>query len=121
MVKLHENQTGTFLRVQPSKPTSETLQNYQGIGVPDESVAVILQRGRDELLLSKADDRFDDSLNRAQYAALLVSAFSPIPKVQATNFIDVSASFWARSAIEGASRRGFCRGFRGRSSARIRI
>ncbi|MEG3958520.1 hypothetical protein [Microcoleus sp. herbarium2] len=44
--------------VQPSKPTSETLQNYQGIGVPDESRAVILQRRRDELLLSKADDRF---------------------------------------------------------------
>jgi len=44
--------------VQPSKPSSETLQNYQGIGVPDESLAVILQRGRDQLLLSKADDRF---------------------------------------------------------------
>jgi hypothetical protein len=44
--------------VQPSKPTSDTLQNYQGIGVPDESLAVILQRGGDELLLSKADDRF---------------------------------------------------------------
>jgi hypothetical protein len=58
LVKLHQNQTGTFLMVQPSKPTSETLQNYQGSGVPDESLAVILQRGRDELLLSKADDRF---------------------------------------------------------------
>ena len=44
--------------VQPSKPTSETLQNYQGIGVPDESRAVILQRDRDGLLLSKTDDRF---------------------------------------------------------------
>jgi hypothetical protein len=57
--------------------------------------------------------RPDDSLNRAQYVALLVSAFSLIPKVQATNFIDVSASFWARSAIERASRGGFCRGFPG--------
>ncbi len=44
--------------VQPSKPTSDTLQNNQGIGVPDESRAVILQRGGDELLLSKTDDRF---------------------------------------------------------------
>ena len=44
--------------VQPSKPTSETLQNYQGIGVTDESLGVILQRDRDELLLSKRDDRF---------------------------------------------------------------
>jgi len=30
--------------------------------------------------------RPDDSLNRDQYAAVLVSAFSPIPKLQATNF-----------------------------------
>jgi subtilisin family serine protease len=55
----------------------------------------------------------DDSLNRAQYAALLVSAFSPIPKRLATNFIDVSASFWARSAIERANRAGFLSGFPG--------
>ena len=44
--------------VQPSKPTSDTLQNYQGIGAPDENRPLILQRGGDELLLSKADDRF---------------------------------------------------------------
>jgi subtilisin family serine protease len=55
----------------------------------------------------------DKSLNRAQYAALLVSAFSPIPKAPATNFIDVSASFWARSAIERANRAGFLSGFPG--------
>ncbi|MGB3264195.1 MAG: S8 family serine peptidase [Microcoleus sp.] len=57
--------------------------------------------------------RPDDSLNRAQYAALLVSAFSPVPKRLATNFIDVSASFWARSAIERANRGGFLSGFPG--------
>ena len=57
--------------------------------------------------------RPDESLNRAQYASLLVSAFSPIPKVAATNFIDVSASFWARSAIERANRAGFLSGFPG--------
>jgi hypothetical protein len=57
--------------------------------------------------------RPDDSLNRALYAALLVSALSPIPRVPTTNFIDVSASFWARSAIERVNRGGFCRGFRG--------
>ncbi|MEG3879750.1 S8 family serine peptidase [Microcoleus sp. herbarium7] len=55
----------------------------------------------------------DNSLNRAQYAALLVSAFSPVPKAPATNFIDVSASFWARSAIERANRAGFLSGFPG--------
>lgn len=55
----------------------------------------------------------DNSLNRAQYAALLVTAFSPVPKAPATNFIDVSASFWARSAIERANRAGFLSGFPG--------
>ena len=42
-----------------------------------------------------------------------MSAFSPIPKVPATNFIDVSASFWARSAIKWASRGGVLSGFPG--------
>jgi hypothetical protein len=36
--------------IQPSKPTSATLQNYQGIGVPEASLAVILQGDGDELL-----------------------------------------------------------------------
>ncbi|MGL5060618.1 MAG: S8 family serine peptidase, partial [Microcoleus sp.] len=57
--------------------------------------------------------RPDLSLNRAQYASLLVRAFNPVPKVPATNFIDVSASFWARSAIERANRGGFLSGFPG--------
>ena len=55
--------------------------------------------------------RPDDSLNRALYAALLVSALSPIPRVPTTNFIDVSASFWARSAIERVNRGEFLSGF----------
>ncbi|NJL66960.1 MAG: S8 family serine peptidase [Microcoleus sp. SM1_3_4] len=55
----------------------------------------------------------DLSLNRAQYASLLVRAFNPLPKAPATNFIDVSASFWARSAIERANRGGFLSGFPG--------
>jgi subtilisin family serine protease len=55
----------------------------------------------------------DLSLNRAQYAALLARAFSLVPKVPATNFVDVSASFWARSAIERANRAGFLSGFPG--------
>ncbi|NJS42010.1 peptidase S8, partial [Candidatus Gracilibacteria bacterium] len=42
----------------PIELSAATLQNYRGIGVPDESLAVILQRGGDELLLSKALDRF---------------------------------------------------------------
>ncbi|MCC3416346.1 MAG: hypothetical protein JGK05_32755 [Microcoleus sp. PH2017_02_FOX_O_A] len=43
---------------QPIALSANTLQNYQGIGVPEASLAVILQRGGDELLLSKVPNRF---------------------------------------------------------------
>lgn len=55
----------------------------------------------------------DDSLTRAQYAALLAKAFDLTPKLQATNFIDVSASFWGRAAILKANQAGFLAGFPG--------
>ena len=42
-----------------------------------------------------------------------MSAFSPIPKVPATNFIDVSATFWARAAILKANQAGFLAGLPG--------
>lgn len=42
----------------PVPPSPTTLQKYQGIGVPEESVGFILQRGGEELALSKVNDRF---------------------------------------------------------------
>jgi hypothetical protein len=35
--------------------SATTLQNYQGTGVPEASLALILQRGGDELLLLSND------------------------------------------------------------------
>lgn len=55
----------------------------------------------------------DDNLTRAQYAALLAKAFDLAPKYPATNFIDVSASFWGRAAILKANQAGFLVGFPG--------
>ncbi|WP_017717742.1 DUF1565 domain-containing protein [Kamptonema formosum] len=51
------------------------------------------------------------SLTRAQYAALIVKTFQLPPKKEAVKFKDVAADFWAKSAIEQASRMGFLSGY----------
>ena len=53
----------------------------------------------------------DDLLNRAQYAALIVKAFNPTAKRPATQFTDISADFWAATAIQQAYCGGFFSGF----------
>lgn len=60
-----------------------------------------------------ADGSFkpDSPLNRAQYAALVVTVFNPSPIRPTTQFIDVPANFWAASAISQAYRGGFLSGF----------
>ncbi|OCQ92018.1 peptidase S8 [Oscillatoriales cyanobacterium USR001] len=55
----------------------------------------------------------DDFLTRVQYAALLAKAFTLTPRLPATNFVDVSASFWGRDAILKANQAGFLAGFPG--------
>lgn len=55
----------------------------------------------------------DEGLTRTQYACILAKAFDLAPRQPAINFIDVSASFWARNAIEKANRAGFLNGFPG--------
>jgi subtilisin family serine protease len=60
----------------PVNPSPAVLQNYEGTGVPDESVGFILQRGGEELLLSKASDRFTVRLSPQ---ATVSQTFSQIP------------------------------------------
>jgi len=53
----------------------------------------------------------DDSLTRAQYAAILAKAFNRSYIREATNFRDVASTFWAKEAIAKANRMGFLAGF----------
>ncbi len=57
-----------------------------------------------DLINGMGDGTFqpNSNMNRAQYAALLVSVFSPLPKRSPVAFSDVSAEFWASSAIQRA-------------------
>ncbi len=53
----------------------------------------------------------DQSLTRAQYAALLAKAFELAPRREATVFKDVAANYWAQPAIIKANRGGFLAGY----------
>jgi hypothetical protein len=53
----------------------------------------------------------NDSLTRAQYAAILAKAFNRSYIREATNFRDVASTFWGKDAIAKANRMGFLSGF----------
>ncbi len=55
--------------------------------------------------------RPDAAMTRAQFAALLVGAFSPEPKRPAVTFRDVPDDFWAAAVIQKAYRARFISGF----------
>ncbi len=66
-----------------------------------------------DLVRGMEDGRFlpDAPMNRAQYAALVVSAFRPAPQRPGTVFQDVAPTFWGAGAIDQAYRGGFVSGF----------
>ncbi len=53
----------------------------------------------------------DIPMNRAQYAALVVKAFNPTPKLSRVNFFDIPANSWTYRAIAAAASGGFVGGF----------
>ncbi len=65
------------------------------------------------LLRGQDDGRFypDQPMPRAQFAALISSAFNPSPRRSAVQFWDVPAQYWAAGAIQTAHRAGFLSGF----------
>ncbi|MEQ8997954.1 MAG: S-layer homology domain-containing protein [Coleofasciculus sp. B1-GNL1-01] len=53
----------------------------------------------------------NSSITRAEFAALLRSAFEQQPTLETPNFKDVSSDFWAWSAIQETSKTNFLRGY----------
>ena len=64
------------------------------------------------LISGFADGRFrpDTTMTRAQYAALLVATFNPLPKRAAIEFRDVPSTHWAADAIQRVYRGGLLSG-----------
>ncbi|MEA5466712.1 S-layer homology domain-containing protein [Leptothoe sp. PORK10 BA2] len=55
--------------------------------------------------------RPDEPVTRAQYAAMVRKAFNQTTIRNSTTFVDVSADFWAATAINDAYRMGFLSGY----------
>ncbi|EDX71259.1 S-layer domain protein [Coleofasciculus chthonoplastes PCC 7420] len=53
----------------------------------------------------------NSSITRAEFAALLRSAFDQQPTLETPNFKDISSDFWAWSAIQETSKTNFLRGY----------
>jgi hypothetical protein len=66
-----------------------------------------------DLVRGQSDGQFypDQSMTRAQFAALVTAAFQPAPRLDTQPFSDVPANHWATSAIQAACRGGFLAGF----------
>ena len=57
----------------------------------------------------------DQAMSRAQYTALIATAFNPPAKRPSPEFTDIAKDFWAANAIEIAARGGFVGGFSDRT------
>ncbi|MDB9453585.1 S-layer homology domain-containing protein [Dolichospermum circinale] len=57
----------------------------------------------------------DEGMTRAQYTALIATAFNPPAKRPSHEFTDIPKDFWAAKAIEVAARGGFVGGFSDRT------
>jgi hypothetical protein len=78
------------------------------------AAACIERMGGSDTMQGYGDGRFlpDNTINRAEFAALMVQAFGTAEKVRhAPNFTDLPASFWATAAIQQAYERGFLEGY----------
>ncbi|MBE9116330.1 S-layer homology domain-containing protein [Lusitaniella coriacea LEGE 07157] len=73
----------------------------------------IRRLGSLELISGFADGSFQPnrSINRAEYAALIVKVFNPQPLRPLVKFLDVDPNFWGLGAIQQAYRAGFLSGF----------
>lgn len=54
-----------------------------------------------------------EPVTRAQFAAIINKAFSPMPQREAVDFTDVSRNFWGYQAIQSAYQGGFVAGYPG--------
>ncbi|WP_009633202.1 S-layer homology domain-containing protein [Synechocystis sp. PCC 7509] len=75
----------------------------------------IAELARRDIIAGFPDNTFrpDQPVTRAQFAAIVRKAFAKSPERNAINFTDVSANYWASSAIQEAYRTGFLSGYPG--------
>ncbi|MEO1621315.1 MAG: S-layer homology domain-containing protein [Cyanobacteria bacterium J06632_3] len=70
--------------------------------------------GSEGLMRGYPDKSFrpNGTMTRAEFAAVMIQAFPDVPRIRsAPNFVDVSSSFWGKTAIALAYEKGFLSGY----------
>lgn len=90
-------------------PTSPAFSDIQNHWAQPYVEALASQN----LLAGSGDGTFrpNETLNRAQLAAMIDKAFAPTPKQAAVSFSDVNNKFWAYQSIQRVSQSGFLSAF----------
>jgi parallel beta-helix repeat protein len=90
-------------------PTSPAFSDIQNHWAQPYVEALASQN----LLAGSGDGTFrpNETLNRAQLAAMIDKAFAPTPKQAAVSFSDVNSKFWAYQSIQRVSQSGFLSAF----------
>ncbi|NJN30826.1 MAG: DUF1565 domain-containing protein [Synechococcales cyanobacterium RM1_1_8] len=93
----------------PQPLVHSTLTDVQGHWAEPFVRAMVDQN----LLRGFSDGSFqpDAAVSRAEYAGMIAKAFEPVARYPEPNFQDITANFWARSAILQATRGGFLAGY----------
>ncbi|MBW4620116.1 MAG: DUF1565 domain-containing protein [Cyanosarcina radialis HA8281-LM2] len=90
----------------PTSPAFSDIQNHW-------AQPYIEALASQNLLAGSGDGTFrpNETMNRAQLAAMIDKAFAPTPKQAAVSFSDVNSKFWAYQSIQRVSQSGFLSSF----------
>lgn len=93
----------------PDRPSQQELNDLQGHWA-EAFIRALVAR---EIISGYPDGTFrpEDTITRAQYAALVSKAFDLPDRRSPSGFVDVPPEFWAAEAIAQAERMGFIAGY----------
>ncbi|MEM9116529.1 MAG: S-layer homology domain-containing protein [Cyanobacteria bacterium P01_F01_bin.56] len=109
---------GTFspmLTVAPVVAQTQTQTQFVDVSSGHWAREFIVSLAARDIIAGFPDGTFrpEEPVTRAQYAAMLRQAFNQTSVRSATNFVDVSANYWAAAAIREADMMGFLSGYPG--------
>ncbi|MBT9315751.1 S-layer homology domain-containing protein [Leptothoe spongobia] len=99
--------------VTPAPVVAQTQIQFTDVSSSHWASQFIISLAQRDIIAGFPDGTFrpDEPVTRAQYAAMVRKAFNITNIRSSTTFVDVSADFWARTAIDEAYRMGFLSGY----------
>ncbi|MEM1252113.1 MAG: S-layer homology domain-containing protein [Cyanobacteria bacterium P01_H01_bin.21] len=106
--------TGTLSPlISPAPVIAQTQIQFTDVSSSHWASQFIISLAEKDIIAGFPDGTFrpDEPVTRAQYAAMVRKAFNQTNVRSSTTFVDVSANYWAATAIDEAYRMGFLSGY----------